>query len=89
MNYLAILVPLSNPSPKYHSSAYCRTLGHFFCVFGLILPLGLTPGFGQHLEDSSNYTHPLTTPSLLPLPLIKTTEVILTKTLPKWSNKNN
>jgi hypothetical protein len=89
MDYLAILVPLLVPSPKCYHSAYCRILGYFFGAFCLILLLELTPGLGQSLEDSSNHTYPLTIPNLRPFPLIKTTEVMLAITLPKWMNKNN
>jgi hypothetical protein len=88
-NYSAILVPLSAAYPKYHNSACCRTLGYFFWAFCLILTLGLKLDFGQPLEDSSNHTQPLTTPSLMLLPLINTTDVILAITLPKWTNKND
>jgi hypothetical protein len=89
MDYSAIFVPLSAPSPKCHPSAYYRTLGHFLWSFCLILLLELTPGFGQLLKDLTNRTYPLTTPSLLLLPLIKTTEVILSITLLKWTKKNS
>jgi hypothetical protein len=87
MDYLTILVLLLVPSSKYHRSAYCKTLGHFFWAFCLILFLGLTPDFGQPLEDSSNHIHPLTKPSLMPIPLIKTAEV-QTPVPPKNKTKN-
>jgi hypothetical protein len=89
MDYSAKLIPLSAPSPKYHHFVYCRSLGHFFWAFCLFLLLGLTPAFGQSLEDLSNHTHPLTTPSLVLLPIIKISEVILPINILQWANKNN
>jgi hypothetical protein len=64
-------------------------LGTLLWAFCLILFFGIALGPGQPLEDSSNCTHPLTTPSPESLPQIKSTEVILAITLPKWTNGNN
>jgi hypothetical protein len=86
--YSTMFVPTPAPFPKYHHSAYCRALGHFSWAFCLIFLLGLTSGFDHFLEDSSNHTCLLTTPSLIPQLLIKT-EIILDNTLSKWTNQNN
>jgi hypothetical protein len=82
----------SDIQPYLSSTTILLTEGPLDTSFGyfcLILLLGLTSGFDQPLSDSSNCTYPLTTPSLMPLSVIKITEVTLAITLPKWANKNN
>jgi hypothetical protein len=50
-----------------------------FWKFCLIFLLGLMPGFGQPLEDSSNCTYLLIVPRFILQLLIKTTEIMLAK----------
>jgi hypothetical protein len=52
-------------------------------------PPGTDLALGQLLEDLSNHTHFLTTPNFIPELLIKTTEIILAKSLSKWTNESN
>jgi hypothetical protein len=71
MGCSAILLPLQVPFLRCHCPVHFRALGHIFCVFCLTFLLGLIPGLDQPLKDSSNHTHLLTAPSLIPQPLIK------------------